>query len=615
MFRGLFAVVALSVAAVSCTKKTPSAVVVHLLNGSVPTADVEVVYDGNVVGKSDTSGQFVLRLKEGFHPRIVLALRPKDPLSPLRPQMVSADLPQSYFPKDFDLNVQLMPIRSSTDAASTTGAGNVADGTTAAGTSAMPIVGDERAPELPLAAREKILEDELPPEVTITPKTEIPILSHQTPTPAPSSSPVLPSANAPVAVDDQSQTAEVIVTQSGAPLAGAQVFALRAQTRSPIFLGATGADGVARGTFPRTLRMEQFLVRHACCKSEMRPPAAGPRTNIALEKVSGAEFVLQSDAFGVSRAIPGTELFVGPTRLDVAGPIGFLSVPTDALKAGALALLNRGAIPDRYDVKIEKPTSGGIKPVVRFAGLRKPVLPTLGFLEFDVPSDNNRDATSLLWRRFRREFNARFLQGQPFRPLIGSELVKLAAGVRLSTENLVDRGWEFSALNPEMDFLVSFRFVATEVKVEYKLQDRSGNVLFERGEFLNSPDQPPEKLAGIVFERMLESLPFQGTITAVEGERVIVNIGSEGGRRILKGQVVEIFGSKDADASTARNRLVVTGRVESVEAHRSLVRITATLGTQKDDARTPMVGMRAVRVPSVKTVAAKLQPSAREHIK
>jgi hypothetical protein len=575
-------------AIVSCTRKPPEKVVLHVVSAQVPLAGVEIAVDGKVLGESDASGEFVFPALQPNQKVLVVALRPKDPLSPFAPTVASVDVPLAFFPETLEWKAQLFPLNSGSEysapdrAAQTQVPGSASQSSQ---TSEIPVT---RSP----TPRDPIGEDELPPEVTATPVVGAMAIPVAAPSPSPTPHVHSPSIAA-APREGEGIPVEVAVTQSGAPLAGAQVFALRAQTRSPIFLGTTGADGVASGNFPRSLRMDQFLVRHQCCKSEFRPPSAGKRTTISLEKSSGAEFVIQSDAFGIARAVPGTELFSGPLRVDVAGPVGFLSVPAESVKAGAVSLFNREAIPERFDVKVEKDGKKVTKPVVRYAGTRKPPLPTLGILEFGAPSDENRDSSSLLWRRFRREFHARFLQGQPFRPLIASEVSKLAGGARLSLENLLERGWEFTVLNTEMDFVVSLKFEAHSGQVECKLEDRSGNVLFHGSDDLGGNSPAPEKLAGVAFDKMVERLPFEGTVTSVDGDKVMVNLGSEGGRLISKGQFFEIYGSKEPDGMGLRSQFVASGNVENVEALRSAVRVTLQKGGSKI---LPTVGMRVVRV-------------------
>ncbi len=595
---------------ISCTRKAPEKMVITVSDGQVGVPGMQVFLNDNRVGVSDSKGNVAVDLGKNHATHITISMRPEDDKSPFVARMARVDLPLEYFPKVFSLELRVARLAADNGKVAENqrlGLSGNSSGNGAVDASAPSSNAENSDLVVPRPSdflqQEKINETDLPSE-------QQPVVAAEQPKAV--STPFLPVLTQPQvqptpAHDEDIQKFEILVTENGRALAGAQVFSARAATRAAVLLGTTGADGVVSALVPKFLHMEQVLVRHDCCKPVLRPVTGMGRFEVPLEKGLGAEMILQHDAFGVSRALPGTEIFSGALRLDVAGPIGMSVLPMESLRQGSIAMSNREALPERISVQIDKLEKAPLKPIFRFVGLNKPAQPILGLLESGAALDSERDSDGQLWRRFRREFQGRFVQAQVFRPMISSDVQKLSSSAKLSTEVMFERGWEFSIVNPELDFLAEIRFEKNPKRFETRLVDRAGNVIFRDSVELKS-GVPPEKNGGQAFEKLVSALPFEATVTAVKPDYLIANMGGNQSRGLEKNQFVEVYSWSNGDKSKPRNELVGIGKISGIDANKIQVHIThkVNLAHKEQDSKNGASegtqgvteGMRVVRVNS-----------------
>jgi hypothetical protein len=579
----------LSVVLVSCTRKPPEKLIVVLSNGSDAVAGMEVFLNGTRIGVSDAGGRVQFDFGKNQSTHLLLSVKPLDEKSVFMSQVLSADMPLAYFPEPFVWKVQVSALPR---VAESSNAGNIASAFSREEKLEQQTAqsGDEVLLQEPSGP--KVSEADLPLE---TSPIAAPTLAPVTATAAPLAS--LASLATPhPSKDEEVQKLEILVRDGEKPVGGAQVFASRAATRFAVLLGSTGADGALVSSLPKSLRMEQVLVRHDCCKPVLRPVTGAGKISLDLEKGFGAEFVLQNDAFGISRAVAGTEVVSNGARLDVGGQIGLVVLSAEQLRSESVELINKEALPESFSVRVSKSKKEPIKPIFRYAGLKKMPHPTVALLEtgFEAGAQNSGD--NLLWRKFRREFQGRFVQSQVFRPMISSDVENLAASVKLSPESLLSGGWEFSILNGEIDFLAEIRFEKDPKRFVVRLVNRSGVELF-RETFEHTPVEPPEKSGAKAFLRLVEALPFEATVVEVKPDMFFANMSGEGSRGLEKNQFVDVYGWPEGDTSKPRNVWIATGKISGIEPQRIQVHITHKT---KDFKGAVVTGMRVVRVSSAK---------------
>jgi hypothetical protein len=357
---------------------------------------------------------------------------------------------------------------------------------------------------------------------------------------------------------------------SGKPLSGVQVFATDQGTHSLVQMGVTGGDGVLRAPFPAGLKPEGLLMRHPCCKPQLRPiMAQGQSPNMTtLSAEKGRDFVLLRDLYGYARTVPNTELWSGGARLDVAGETGIAIAALSQVVKNEFSLVNRDAVPEIFLGKLPLKESEP-KPVIVYTGTKRAQLPVVGLIEFAAGEEGAGGSNEGRWRRFRREFFSRFVQNQTIRAMIPSDVLTLGDAAKLKPRELVERGWEFTVMSPSLDFLLVLDGQQRQSFVA-RLVDRSGTVLWE-AKVATDDAVAPEKRGAELFGEFLGRFPYEGTVLALAEGVVTVNLSNDIDRALKTGQAFQFFGPQKGEAGA---RLVEpVGRGEVIEIGRGTIRV------------------------------------------
>jgi hypothetical protein len=569
--------------------------VIKVHDGASPVAGMELFLNSDHVGVSAADGSLVVPVSQTAPLHVQVSARPVDKTSAWMASVVSADLPLAYFPKPYTIDMKMHRMNFSVGSAARPG--DAAQGRDnelstekiAAADASVPPV-SEFAPSIASPTGPRASEMDLPLEVSA-------VVASATPNPTPPSSlPVLqpvPQQAPAEKLETGVQNLEISAVMQGKPLAGAQVFSMRKATRLPILLGTTDSSGLVKASLSAMLKMEQVLVRHPCCAPVLRPITGVGRFEVPLEKGGGVEAVVQSDAYGVSRAVSGSEVLLGDVKLDVAGALGMLVLRNEQLGGRSnLTIKNKDTLPASFDVKIPGDEKSKVLPLVRFAGMKTAPDPIVGIHERLSLSQEMSQAENAMWRKFRREFHGRFVQSQVFRPLIASDVEKLANAAKLDSDSLLRGGWEFSIINGEMDFVVEIGFQRQPSRFDVRLVNRAGSEVF-RESFEWSSLVAPEKKGAEAYERFVTALPFEGTVLDVSKDVISVSMGNAKQRQIEKNQFVEIYNWTNSDPAKPRAEWVGNGRVSGFDNDIAQVYLVHKVKGFQGGIR---AGMRAVRV-------------------
>jgi hypothetical protein len=560
---------------VGCERVPPDSLDIVVTDSGRPVAGIEIRSGEQLLGRSDSMGHLRLDNLKPFGTVLLLEARHPDPLSSLLPTARSVAIPWAFFPDDLKVELSMGHIPSS--------AGNASSAAVLPETPRDPSSNEagEQTVGAEVAAPPKVLsESDLAPEPTRTPwptPTMAPtVMATLQPPMADSSgaaSPILlatPPAADSAAASPSPKEIVAHIFLSGKPLAGVQVFATDVGTHSVVPMGVTASDGVLRVPFPTGLKPEGLLMRHPCCKPQIRPiMTQGNSPNMTtLTNEKGSDFLLMRDLYGYARTMPNTELWSGGARIDVAGESGVAITSLAQVVKNQYSLVNRDAVPESFAGTFTPKENEG-KPVIVYGGTKRPQLPVVGLIEFPASEENAGRSSEGRWRRFRREIYPRFVQNQTMRAMIPSDVLALGDAAKLKPRELVERGWEFTVMNPSLDFLL---VLDGQQKGNFaaRLVDRSGIALWE-GKIAAEESVAPEKRGAELFAQFVERFPFEGSVLALADGVVTLNLSNDIDRGIKVGQKFEFYGPQKGEPG---GRLVEhVGQGEVVEVGRGSVRV------------------------------------------
>lgn len=293
-----------------------------------------------------------------------------------------------------------------------------------------------------------------------------------------------------------------VLLPDGTAAAGAQIFSIRQGSRVLQFIGNSDASGRLDWNWPRALWGDSLVVRHACCES-LSQPLFGERQSERIPqlrlKARGAlaaqDWLVVTEAFGTRRGVEKAELRSSEGRtLEVSNFSGLLAERAGN-SAGPRRIRIAGALPPER----EAPDGGGTV-VVESA---QPPRAYIGLAEVPPTADKPD------WRAFRRDLLARFVSATTFRPIVPSETKRMFGLVGLGLDAVFARGWEFTPLAGEFDYLL--RMGASADAFSAALIGKQGVPLWS-GEAPRGGEASPHAAARQLLEEALSALPVQGVL-------------------------------------------------------------------------------------------------------
>lgn len=335
------------------------------------------------------------------------------------------------------------------------------------------------------------------------------------------------------------------VTSNQKPIEKAQLFLGRNTPRTMVYLGSTDAEGKLESQLPKELQGETLFIRHSCCVPLSRQLAAGSGAQqIQVELVPGVghDFIAATYSYGLSRGIENAQLFgvdaTTSVQIDHAGPLGLLLANGKIIKKDyriqvSDALTPTVVIKNLSSTTPEKPTLAYFVP----KALSKP---TIAMFEIDkTQSDDSNAAIEGLnssgWKRFKRDFQSRFLTTAVFRPILSTESDALARRTQVSLADASTRGWDFTPLKEQIDLAMTFTMQPSSPRLTAQLIDRTGHV-YKSWSYDKDDLDAPERTSSKLFTDLLTNIPFEGHVSETRDGQIVLNFGSRAGRNLRTGQ-------------------------------------------------------------------------------
>ena len=382
----------------------------------------------------------------------------------------------------------------------------------------------------------------------------------------------------------QGEIFTVKVSSDSKSLEGASVYLGKMTSKNTMYLGTTDAEGLMKTQVPVSFSNTVLFVRHSCCVPVAVPVTSGhsKTLNVEIKKGTGFDTFLVSYFYGFPRGIEGAELSDGRRRFDLSNGIG-LGIANE-VHTPKFFWEYRNAVPSRTEVVNDRSDS----PVLEYVGQKLPFSPAIAMAEPAPHDDRKVDA---LWRKFRRDFHARFVKANDYRPLLSTELAKTADLIQATSERMQQNGWEFTPLGPEIDAILGFDWIPEQGNawIRMRLIEKNGRVAFEHKANLASTSQLPEVLSGELFAAFEASFPVEGSILGVENGRPILNIGKSRSFGVREGQWFMLYGNESNGGPPIKP--LGLAKISKTEENRSILEMQSRF--EKDFEIKP--GMRAVR--------------------
>lgn len=550
----------------ACKLSTETSFEVFVSDERGPVSGAQIFVDGTLQAATDSSGKAAFSAKSQGESFSIYVTDPS--IKTLRmPRSLELPTERPLFEKAVSLNVKLKdvplvfetPEHQNALATPPTRFTNIVEENLPEPTVAptQPILEQQVVVEVPTASPDTAIPSEQSKTETSTEerlKTEaVPVAGETSPTVAPTEVPNLNLKDEPLLDFNISSFLE------GAPVAKAAVFIGRNGQRSLSYLGSTNEQGELSIALPKSFRGESILVRHECCVPQMRPltTASGiSNVRVELNRGVGDDFVASQFAYGVARGIEGVQLFNSTGQIDTANQIGF-TLASGKWVSENYTLRSKEMIPNELEVEGNKSKITSSKTKVHFVAATTAPKPTIAVYE-DLRGLGENPAEHPQWRRFRRDFQARFLQTSVVRPIISTEFERLAREIQLSPETLSRSGWEFTPLREFADALVILRVM--EDVVHFEVRDRTSREIVKSQQL---PLDKPEESGKTAFQNLISQFPFEGSITSKTEGSVHLNFGSRSGRALQVGQKF-VFLSNKRNTLSPPTTPVCFGNVASV---------------------------------------------------
>lgn len=360
----------------------------------------------------------------------------------------------------------------------------------------------------------------------------------------------------------------VQVNSIGKPtLAGAKVFLGRSVSGGMRYIGTTDETGKVKFKTSSVFRPDQVIVRKEGYKPSVSPLLAQDSLAITLEAAVAHDFYAFNYAFGASRGISSVTRSNLGAKIDISGPLGVMIDPRPVAESN-YEVKSQDTFPETVKLK---PQSG--RPSIAYMSLKKPVVPKIGVIEPVVRDDLN-------WLKFRREFQARFMQSTSIRPMLSAEVSKYFRAMELSKTDALKKGWSQSVLEYELDFILQMLTPEETGTAQWaiRLVDRNGTTVAALSVDIASS---PEEKASELYSSFMKLIPFEGAVKESTEAHATINLGTKNYLEI--GDHIGFF-SSSADSTPIKT--MAYGKVESALGDESIVKVDKKLG----------VGVRAVKL-------------------
>ena len=303
------------------------------------------------------------------------------------------------------------------------------------------------------------------------------------------------------------------VTSKGFPLPGASISTWRAQSGRLVELGETDGNGELPSPLPLNLLGEIFYFRHSCCVSQIRSFPKSVRSGslqVELEPGVSRDFWVATQAYGVYRGVEKVQLETEGRSLGSTSASGLLQVGGQNLSAGPKSFrLPAVFAPDQALVIEEKSTNSAQMLTASTKEHRKPIVGIVETLNGQIEKSDASVLFDKTYRRLRREFVGQFSRQLNFRPMLGQELVEYFEAVGLVVPRALGQGWDVSALQGEVDFVLWVDRTA-KGEVSFVAFNSSGETIWKSS--LPKEDFAPEALGAGVFRSFMDQLPLEAVV-------------------------------------------------------------------------------------------------------
>ena len=385
------------------------------------------------------------------------------------------------------------------------------------------------------------------------------------------------------------------LTDKKIPLPDTEVFMGRNFTRTEKLLGKTDQNGRLEVSVPQNLWGESLIFKNVCCGIRSQAITSGrdgANQEFIFPEKKGREFHAIHFAYGLSRGAEKVEVKWGASTQDVTGPTG-LAVVNENSGDLKFSLASQDYLPAQVSISNSENSN-------RFyLAPRRAIKPIVALLELENEIQGktvNQWSDDSVFRLFRREFLAKYLQSMAVRPVIGAETRKLAKNAGIEIEHLILKGWQNTALEAEWDAMLILRKLDAfqgQKSLILRLVNRMGVEMWKKNISFDGKAGQAEAQAANSFNDFMKSFPFEATVIKNEGGEIILAHGEQDERFLNIGDTFAIYlGATVTDIPTTWKGKIKVNKIGRNESRAAWLDGASKSVLNSGD----LIGARAVRI-------------------
>ncbi len=379
------------------------------------------------------------------------------------------------------------------------------------------------------------------------------------------------------------------------PLADTEIYMGRNLTRTEKLLGKTDSNGKLEVNVPQNLWGESLIFKNVCCgirSQALTGGRDGAMQEFIFPEKKGREFHVMNFAYGLARGAEKVDVKWGASTQDVTGPTG-LAVANENSGDSQYSLASQDFLPAQVSI----PNSENSNRF--YLAPRKAIKPVVALLELENETQGktvNQWSDDSVFRLFRREFLAKYLQAMAVRPVIAAETRKLAKNAGIEIEHLILKGWQNTPLEAEWDAMLIVRKLDAfqgQKSLILRLVNRMGVEMWKKNISFDGKPGQAEAQAANGFNDFMKSFPFEATVVKNERAEIVLAHGEQDERFLSVGDTFAIYsGATVTDIPTTWK-----GKIKVIKIGRNESQATWVDGANKSVANSgDLVGARAVRI-------------------
>lgn len=274
----------------------------------------------------------------------------------------------------------------------------------------------------------------------------------------------------------------------------------------------------------------------------------GSKTRVNLKRGNTIDIFAMTRIFNHSHGLAGVDVYVKGSKVGKTDEFGHLSYTYVGQRNDLVdvRLELRGYLPEQYESDIV--VSGPVSLVRYFSPLKPPAV-RISLLKLQAAGTINSELrqafSGVLDQQLEQSARKYLFTLQSFKDLSSDELHRRLVGTGQTLSAIVKRGWHKTDLKAGLDVLIRPTLVVGNQKtLELSFIDSKGRVIVAAKETLDdlSDASAVDHAFASITKKIKRKFPFEGAVLGQEDSQVTINLGSDSGRLIQKGDKVEVYG-------------------------------------------------------------------------